>query len=67
MNRKLTTTMLLVFIPIHVAMFKYGPEYAYGNTGMRDLYRFSGRLAVGAVVGLVVRASVVVALVALAG
>ena len=35
--------------------------------GMRDLYRFSGRLAVGAVVGLVVRASVVVALVALAG
>jgi hypothetical protein len=36
-------------------------------TGMRDLYRLSGRLAVGAVVGLVVRASVVVALVALAG
>ena len=35
-------------------------------TGMRDLYRYSGRLAVGAVVGLVVRASVVVALVALA-
>jgi hypothetical protein len=34
--------------------------------GMRDLYRYSGRLAVGAVVGLVVRASVVVALVALA-
>jgi hypothetical protein len=36
-------------------------------TGMRDIYRYSGRLAVGAVVGLVVRASVVVALVALAG
>jgi hypothetical protein len=36
-------------------------------SGMRDLYRFSGRLAVGAVVDLVVRASVVVALVALAG
>ena len=35
-------------------------------TGMRDIYRYSGRLAVGAVVGLVVRASVVVALVALA-
>ena len=35
-------------------------------TGMRDVYRFSGRLAVDVVVGFVVRASVVVALVALA-
>jgi succinate dehydrogenase / fumarate reductase cytochrome b subunit len=35
----LTGLALLVFIPIHVAMFKYGPEYAYGTTGMRDLYR----------------------------
>jgi len=35
----LTGLALLVFIPIHVAMFKYGPEYAYGATGIRDLYR----------------------------
>jgi succinate dehydrogenase / fumarate reductase cytochrome b subunit len=35
----LTGLALLVFIPIHVVMFKYGPEYAYGATGMRDLYR----------------------------
>ena len=35
----LTGLALLIFIPIHVAMFKYGPEYAYGSTGMRDLYK----------------------------
>ena len=35
----LTGLALLIFIPIHVVMFKYGPEYAYGTTGMRDLYR----------------------------
>ena len=34
-----TGLALLIFIPIHVAMFKYGPEYAYGTTGIRDLYR----------------------------
>jgi succinate dehydrogenase / fumarate reductase cytochrome b subunit len=34
-----TGLVLLIFIPIHVAMFKYGPEYAYGATGIRDLYR----------------------------
>jgi len=34
-----TGLVLLIFIPIHVAMFKYGPEYAYGTTGIRDLYR----------------------------
>ena len=34
-----TGLALLLFIPIHVAMFKYGPEYHYGDTGMRDLYR----------------------------
>jgi len=34
-----TGLILLVFIPVHVAMFKYGPEYLYGTTGMRDLYR----------------------------
>jgi succinate dehydrogenase cytochrome b subunit len=35
----LTGLALLVFIPIHVKMFKYGPEYQYGTTAMRDLYR----------------------------
>jgi len=34
-----TGLALLVFIPIHVRMFKYGPEYPYGTTSMRDLYR----------------------------
>jgi len=34
-----TGLALLVFIPIHVKMFKYGSEYLYGSTGMRDLYR----------------------------
>src|SRR5437870_1928685 len=48
----LTGLALLVFIPIHVKMFKYGPEYQYGATAMRDLYRlerenFSSPLAVG--------------------
>jgi hypothetical protein len=33
---------------------------------MRDVYRFSGRLAVDVVVGFVVRASVAIALAALA-
>jgi succinate dehydrogenase / fumarate reductase, cytochrome b subunit len=47
----LTGVALLVFIPIHVWMFKYGPYYDYGN-GIRDLYRtevenFSSPLAVG--------------------
>lgn len=47
----LTGLALLVFIPIHVAMFKYGPEYEYGTTGIRDLYRleaenFSSPIAV---------------------
>jgi len=35
----LTGLALLIFIPIHVKMFKYGPEYEYGTTAMRDLYR----------------------------
>jgi succinate dehydrogenase cytochrome b subunit len=48
----LTGLALLVFIPIHVWMFKYGPEYQYGTTEMRDLYRlevenFSSPVAVG--------------------
>jgi succinate dehydrogenase / fumarate reductase cytochrome b subunit len=34
-----TGLALLIFIPIHVRMFKYGPEYPYGATGIRDLYR----------------------------
>jgi succinate dehydrogenase / fumarate reductase, cytochrome b subunit len=47
----LTGVALLVFIPIHVAMFKYGPHYDYGE-GIRDLYRleaenFRSPLAVG--------------------
>ena len=35
----LTGLALLVFIPIHVQMFKYGAEYRFGATEMRDLYR----------------------------
>ena len=47
-----TGLALLVFIPIHVKMFKYGPEYQYGATAMRDLYRvemenFRSPLSVG--------------------
>jgi succinate dehydrogenase / fumarate reductase cytochrome b subunit len=47
-----TGLALLIFIPIHVWMFKYGPEYQYGATEMRDLYRlevenFSSPIAVG--------------------
>jgi succinate dehydrogenase / fumarate reductase cytochrome b subunit len=43
---------LLIFIPIHVRMFKYGPEYAYRASDVRDLYRlevenFTSPLAVG--------------------
>ncbi len=46
-----TGLALLIFIPIHVWMFKYGAHYDYGN-GVRDLYRlevenFSSPLAVG--------------------
>lgn len=48
----LTGVALLIFIPIHVWMFKYGPEYPYGASEMRDLYRlerenFNSPLAVG--------------------
>ncbi len=48
----LTGIALLIFIPIHVWMFKYGAEYQYGTSDMRDLYRlerenFSSPLAVG--------------------
>ena len=48
----LTGIALLIFIPIHVKMFKYGPEYEYGTTGIRDLYRlevenFTSPLAAG--------------------
>lgn len=47
----LTGLALLIFIPIHVEMFKYGAHYDFGN-GVRDLYRlevenFSSPLAVG--------------------
>jgi succinate dehydrogenase / fumarate reductase, cytochrome b subunit len=30
---------LLVFIPVHLKMFKYGPQYGYGTPAVRDLYR----------------------------
>ena len=43
---------MLVFIPIHLRMFKYGPRYEYGALPIRDLYRvemqaFSSPLTVG--------------------
>ena len=46
----LTGLAMLVFVPIHVRMFKYGAHYDYGD-GVRDLYRlevenFSSPLAV---------------------
>lgn len=30
---------LLVFVPLHVRAFKYGPYYDFGETAVRDLYR----------------------------
>jgi succinate dehydrogenase / fumarate reductase, cytochrome b subunit len=33
-----TGLALLIFVPLHVLTFKYGPYYDYGN-GVRDLYR----------------------------
>ena len=47
----LTGLALLIFIPLHVATFKYGTHYDFGN-GVRDLYRlemenFSSPLTVG--------------------
>jgi succinate dehydrogenase / fumarate reductase cytochrome b subunit len=47
-----TGLVLLVFVPIHVKMFKYGPPYAYGDANIHDLYRvevenFSSLVAVG--------------------
>lgn len=37
----LTGIALLIFVPIHVWMFKYGPYYPFGELaeGVRDLYR----------------------------
>jgi succinate dehydrogenase / fumarate reductase cytochrome b subunit len=59
----LTGLAILVFVPIHVWTFKYGPHYDYGSEGARDLYRlevenFSSPL----VVGLYVLAMVLVGL-----
>lgn len=40
-----STTMIasglvtLVFVPLHLVTFKYGPYYASGKPGVRDLYR----------------------------
>ena len=49
----LTGIALLIFVPIHVWMFKYGPYYPFGelSEGVRDLYRlelenFSSPIAV---------------------
>lgn len=35
----LTGLAILIFVPIHVKTFKYGPEYEYGEAHIRDLYR----------------------------
>src|SRR5678815_2578949 len=35
----LTGLVVLLFIPIHLVTFKYGPYYAAGTPGVRDLYR----------------------------
>jgi succinate dehydrogenase / fumarate reductase cytochrome b subunit len=47
-----TGLALFIFVPIHVWTFKYGPEYQYGASAMRDLYRlevenFSSPVVVG--------------------
>jgi succinate dehydrogenase / fumarate reductase cytochrome b subunit len=37
----LTGLVILIFVPIHVWTFKYGPHYPFGElaAGVRDLYR----------------------------
>src|SRR3990170_4373798 len=54
----LTGLAILIFVPIHVWTFKYGPFHDLGN-GVRDLYRtelenFSSPLAVGLYVVMMV-------------
>jgi succinate dehydrogenase / fumarate reductase cytochrome b subunit len=54
----LTGLAILVFVPIHVWQFKYGPHYEYAE-GVRDLYRtemenFSSPMAVALYVGMMV-------------
>jgi succinate dehydrogenase / fumarate reductase cytochrome b subunit len=34
-----TGSVILLFVILHVRMFKYGPEYSVPGTNMRDLYR----------------------------
>lgn len=31
--------VMLIFVPIHLVTFKYGPNYGTGHEGVRDLYR----------------------------
>ncbi|HEX2476074.1 MAG TPA: succinate dehydrogenase cytochrome b subunit [Lacipirellulaceae bacterium] len=57
-----TGLALLVFVPIHVMTFKYGPFYDYGD-GVRDLYRLEvENFSSPAVVALYVLAMVIVGL-----
>jgi succinate dehydrogenase / fumarate reductase cytochrome b subunit len=57
-----TGLVLLVFVPIHVMTFKYGPYYDYGD-GVRDLYRLEvENFSSPATVALYVLAMVIVGL-----
>ena len=57
-----TGLALLIFVPIHVLTFKYGPHYDYGD-GIRDLYRLEvENFSSPAAVGLYVLAMVLVGL-----
>lgn len=57
-----TGLALLIFVPLHVLTFKYGPYYDYGN-GVRDLYRLEvENFRSPAAVGLYVLAMVLVGL-----
>ena len=35
--------VMLVFVPLHLVTFKYGPHYAAAEAGVRDLYRLADR------------------------
>jgi len=48
----LSGAIILLFVVLHVRMFKYGPEYSVPGTNIRDLYRlemeiFSNPITVG--------------------
>jgi len=58
----LTGVALLIFVPVHVLTFKYGPYYDYGD-GVRDLYRLEvENFSSPAAVGLYILAMVLVGL-----